>query len=73
MSKDMIITAEDARRFRTALLRAKLVQLGVVFDDRMSERTLERLVHRAETGIGNLMPVESPGSGPVTEGQSDGG
>lgn len=42
------ITEQDARRFRMALLRAKLTRLAVTFEDDADEAMLERLVAYAE-------------------------
>lgn len=42
------ITAEDARRFRMATLRAKLTRLGMSYEADAGEETLEKLVQFAE-------------------------
>lgn len=42
------ITEQDARRFRMALLRAKLTRLAVTFEEDADEAMLERLVAYAE-------------------------
>lgn len=42
------ITEQDARRFRLALLRAKLTRMAVGFEEDADEEMLERLVVYAE-------------------------
>ncbi|UZP67380.1 hypothetical protein N1030_17560 [Desulfovibrio mangrovi] len=42
------ITEQDARRFRMALLRAKLTRMAVGFEENADEEMLERLVVYAE-------------------------
>lgn len=48
MKKDTHITAQDARRFRMAILRAKLSKLGIAFDPEADEQHLERQLRYAE-------------------------
>ncbi|MFV0347304.1 MAG: hypothetical protein ACK5JO_01870 [Halodesulfovibrio sp.] len=58
------ITEQDARRFRMALLRAKLTRLAVTFEEDADEAMLERLVAYAErqrlkAGAGSEAPAEA--------------